>query len=1394
MQYKSNFSFLKGKKGFKDIFNISKQFEKSIINQCFNAALMAGRLVSELLLIKISLQDDYIRNNLLIKKNSQWQIKKDVSVDNIIWKCYKSHDVLFDKEIKEKFFLIKNMGNLNAHGININKYGLNQCKEMHKLLYDVAVNSFKQFYDVDIEEYNYNLDKVNINKRFTSDEIFNYLNNIHENEINTKNFIEYIESKKIFFTKEYFDEIIHQYRDDLTDKGNFESELEKTKWIDDSNIQIFLQYFSDSTKKEIYSKLTQISEQNLSKILEILNKQPDYLTISSIDKMLADEKGSEKVYFNHIKKLSDNFFSNSLNGIINELKSVLVEETSEETKEIINKLKNYRTDFDDYGFTINQVEENIFLDDDQNDAVKYDGNKPLIINAGPGSGKTRVITERVRFLVEEKKVDPDSILVITFTNEATNELKNRLKYETDLDINVVNQMRISTIHSFCRFLISKYEDIPYNYLSRYGERSLFVSKHQKDLGFYGPYNILGTDLPNVLKKYDHYFSFGIKTDEFANHLIKKNKITNDYINFVNDYLDKTNGKYPTYNQIVVAKKTNPHYYAKYLKIVESYPKYKELLEENKSCDDNYLLEKGYQVLSNVEIDYTNILIDEFQDTDYHLNKIVKLLEKNSETFTIVGDLDQSIYGFRGGCPKYFKEYLDDDINNKCVTLHNNYRSTRDIVEFSEEFIKGKRDFDKSLNPIKQYNSQVYHLSNYEETDEFHNLIYIIKDLKKKNKIKYYSDILVLFKSHLKIDNFVKELELFDVPYHIDSKQDFLEQNEIKAILTLYWYLLDFDEFNLNYNKNKKTNDVGNNFLNFYGFTDELYDSSDFFKLSDETKQVLTKIQKEYEQNIIYEANKLYYNLYRRNVTFDYIDVFDQNLEFIQSVVNNVEKENLIELDEIGLIKLGIENKKDRDFFLKLRNLKFQMNSENYRERPTTLKLFKEFITMTNFYSEISLKDSDEAIRLNKDISLLSNIIKDYENIMGNKNYYGLFNYLNKVLKSYSSSSSELEDEMDKVHIKTIHKAKGLEYPIVIIGSLGKVRKSNGKLSYSFPSLVYYDDSSRYEDFKSIDSYPFQTPIRFLERKPKDYNSFVNCEEYRKIYVGVTRAKEVLILSTIGEAPTFIDRIKRSEVHIESLNPFDDKIKKIESSKIINKRNLIPELNFEKILKDYLFCKFRYNLSNNLKLELDVSDNNYVDMVAHNLLENIHSQHIMKSISNDEVDEKVRTCIELQNISSNETSLRIIENIIKYWENTGSKYKILHNNIPIAFSLENCELNGNIDLIIKGRDENKISIVQFISTDKRISDDSALFYQMLCHFYPFCLKEYDEFKDKKIENIILYSLNNNNARVFDYEEIYEKQALEFLESITTDIINSKFEKNKDSCSNCEYNYEFCKNKT
>ena len=204
MEYNSNFSFLEGKRGFNDIYDICIQFEKSIINQCFNSALMTGRVASERLLVKLGLKDSYIRKNLLIKDGSTYKIKKDITVDKIIYACLKSKEELLDNDLKEAHFSIKNIGNTNAHGINISKYGIEECKNMHKLLFDVAVNCFNHYNYDDIDEYDYNLDKVDINKRFTSDEVFSYLNNIHENEINTADFIEYIKAKKIFFTQSYF--------------------------------------------------------------------------------------------------------------------------------------------------------------------------------------------------------------------------------------------------------------------------------------------------------------------------------------------------------------------------------------------------------------------------------------------------------------------------------------------------------------------------------------------------------------------------------------------------------------------------------------------------------------------------------------------------------------------------------------------------------------------------------------------------------------------------------------------------------------------------------------------------------------------------------------------------------------------------------------------------------------------------------------------------------------------------------------------------------------------------------------------------------------------------------------------------------------------------------------
>ena len=106
---------------------------------------------------------------------------------------------------------------------------------------------------------------------------------------------------------------------------------------------------------------------------------------------------------------------------------------------------------------VREIPPEVELDDFQKEAVRYT-DRPLVINAGPGAGKTRVIIERVVHLINEG-AEPRSILVITFTNKAADELRERFKKDTKLELNIINQMRISTIHSFCPSILSDFCDI-----------------------------------------------------------------------------------------------------------------------------------------------------------------------------------------------------------------------------------------------------------------------------------------------------------------------------------------------------------------------------------------------------------------------------------------------------------------------------------------------------------------------------------------------------------------------------------------------------------------------------------------------------------------------------------------------------------------------------------------------------------------------------------------------------------------------------------------------------------------------------------------------------------------------------------------------------------------------
>jgi DNA helicase-2/ATP-dependent DNA helicase PcrA len=1371
MNYDSIFNFLDEDPKFKQIYEECLAFENNILNKYESVTLRTGRVICQLLIEKIAKTDSELRNQFFgLDENGN---EKRIKLFEVIKACHHKH--LIDKKTRQMYFTVKGYGDPTSHGKNYGQYDISDCKKVHEIIFNLAKGCFKIFHEDDLRfdfidnlEYKYNLDDVEP-VQFTLKQRNDFVNKIYEDEINKAKFKNYLKLNKIYLNKDSINSSMEEYNEFILDDAKLNMFLDKNSHVTESNLAEFLSYFEPSEKFNILNNLRIMNKQLLDNISPYLNDFPEEFSIEFVLSKINDSNEESREKLEIIKELCDNFLNDDLEVLTTELNNNPIIVEDDHGREI-STYKKYDVVKDDYGFRIVEVEKNIFLDEDQEKAVNYpiDGGKPLVINAGPGSGKTRVLIERVKFLIKNGAI-PSTILLITFTNEATNELRNRLKYETDLGINVVNEIRISTVHSFCRYLLSEYEKVPYNYLERYGEKGLFFNKYKKDLGFTDYAEIPDYEFSIAIeRKYDYYFNFGLYEEDFANHIRTyvdyNQKVDPAFKKFVDEFKELNDGKFPSFNQIEEANKVNrtrlyttSYYYEKFIKIVESYPKYKNLLEEHKSCDDNYLLEKAYGILCNHKTSFKHVLIDEFQDTDYHLKQIFDKLKENATTFTIVGDSDQSIYGWRGALPHYFEEIIapENRENIEYVELHTNYRSTSDLVDFNEEFIRQKRNVPKNLRAKKQYKTPVYHLKG-DELNEFSNIIYVIKSLISDN-VKKLSDIAVLFRSNYRAESFVQALKSENIPYYLKGNKDLLERDEIKIILTLFWYLTPYDRYSLVYR--------GDDFLNLSAFSNDFF--KDYFKFSQKTKDVLDEMQSNFENKVKSIGRKHYHKPNQHVRVLSYSEVFNQDFSIIKGVIDEIDQVNISDLTEEELIELGIDDANDLEFFLRLNDLKYRMFYGNDNEKPTTLDIFNELIHINGYIDELSIRDTLEAKKTENNLATVSRIIKDYESIKNNRrDYVGLFNYLNGILAAYSSYIDESETYDDEIHVMTVHKSKGLEYPVVIIASL-----NDGE----FPR-EYRND------------YPFPTDIKYLEHKPDDLDSEKKIhyqEEMRMIYVAATRAKELLILSTKSDDVQFLDDLKRSSnIKIEKLNTKNTHmIPKIESSKVKSNKNMVPELFVEDILRNYVVCPHLYYICNDVRFAMNVSDDYHVEMVLHNLLNNIHSQ---KNLTISDINSKIDSILEYHNLSSNKYDYEIISNVENYWKEYGSGYDVFKSNFIVSKELDDCNLYGTIDLIIK--DDDGYSIVQFIGSDKRITN--IRYYELILHFYASALRENIEFKDKKLNRIILHSLHDNSVIVdVNIKDIYENYGLRELNKISANILNKRFEKNGD-CEICEYS-KFCK---
>lgn len=390
---------------------------------------------------------------------------------------------------------------------------------------------------------------------------------------------------------------------------------------------------------------------------------------------------------------------------------------------------------------------------------------PNIILAGPGTGKTTFLVRKIIDLIDNANSKNDGIIVCTFTNKAAEELKLRIYEQCSIEkISKVNFI-VGTIHSICYELLARYSDKDFgDFQILTGENQVhFIYTKLKNLGFSNDKIkkdgwVLSEELASVFNKI---------TDE---------EIDIDKINFNdNEFLEDACKVYTTYKKLLLKNKLFD------FATIQS-----SLLYELINCNINDLI-------SN---DYKYFLIDEYQDVNNIQNEIFLKLSKPNYNLTLVGDDDQSIYGFRGANVEHIKNidlfFKEQNINVHIQFLSTNYRSTDSIVNFSNQLIRNAKykRIEKNITPDRKTISHVpvvnYLNSEQEEVEFICNQILL---LKKEQIVKSYSEIAILYRSLKSHGNLlIKELTERNIPYKLFGAGDLFNSAlglEIIALIDFY---------------------------------------------------------------------------------------------------------------------------------------------------------------------------------------------------------------------------------------------------------------------------------------------------------------------------------------------------------------------------------------------------------------------------------------------------------------------------------------------------------------------------------------------------------------------------------------------------------------------------------
>ncbi len=383
----------------------------------------------------------------------------------------------------------------------------------------------------------------------------------------------------------------------------------------------------------------------------------------------------------------------------------------------------------------------------QREACEYTGG-PLLILAGAGSGKTRVLTHRVAYLIEQGLCNPWEILVVTFTNKAAKEMKERVEALVGEDVKVE---WLGTFHSICVRILKR--DIEY-------------------LGYTKDFNIIDEQdkqklIKQVLKE------LRIDEDKFsATSIISGISKAKDELKTPADYERDATGDY------------------REEQIAKVYTEYQKLLKKNNSVDFDDLIfltvrlfEENSSRLEYWQNKFKYILVDEYQDTNHAQFKIIYMLASHHGNVCVVGDESQSIYGFRGADISNILEFEKAYKNAKVIKLEQNYRSTKTVLAAANAVIKNnKSKIDKSLWTENDEGDKIDLFFAKNEYDEGQYIVDTIDKMARENKYSY-SDFVVLYRTNAQSRAIEEVFMREGTPYRIIGGLKFYSRKEIKDIIS-----------------------------------------------------------------------------------------------------------------------------------------------------------------------------------------------------------------------------------------------------------------------------------------------------------------------------------------------------------------------------------------------------------------------------------------------------------------------------------------------------------------------------------------------------------------------------------------------------------------------------------